>query len=184
MKKRLIMLLVLALLVLVVHKLVIAPHRDGVAARYREHSVSWTQVEQLRSVRSLLGDRDAADDRALVDRILLGYILFDEAKELGVSVSQSETAQRLRELPLPDGSLQEYLAELGDCFRDWLELVAQQARSRQLMERVREEMTRDYCAEHGISTDLDQLPEDVSRAVDEQIDSILQRHMSEIEYYF
>lgn len=186
MKKRLIILIVLALLALVAYKLILAPHRDGLAARYLEHEVSWTQVEQLRSVLSLTGSKEELGDRALVDRILTGYIILDEAKALGISVSESEVAQKLTELPLPDGaeSLQEYLSVLGGSLQDWLELVREEARSAMLLDRLREALTRDYCAEHGISPDLDQLPEEVSRAVNERIESLLESRRSEIEYYF
>ena len=68
-KKKLIILVLLALAGLVAYKVWLAPQRDGIAARYREHEVSWKQVEQLRSVLTLLGEKGAADDRTLVDRI-------------------------------------------------------------------------------------------------------------------
>lgn len=186
MKKKLIILVLLALAGLVAYKVWLAPEREGVAARYREHEVSWKQVEQLRSVLTLLGEKGAADDRTLVDRILEGYILADEAKKLGVTVSESELAQRLKELPLPDGksTLEEYLHTLGGSLGGTLDLVKQQALRSLTRERLRDAVARDYAREHGLDFDLDHLPEEVSRAVTEKIDGLIESHRSEIEYYF
>ena len=134
------------------YKVWLAPERDGVAARYREQEVTWKQVEQLRSVLTLLGERGEADDRTLVDRILEGYILADEAKELGVTVSESELAQKLTELPLPDGksTLEEYLHTLGGSLGSYLDLVKQQALRSLTLDRLREAAARDYAREHGL----------------------------------
>ncbi len=186
MKKKLIFIVVLVLAGLVAYKLWLAPQRDGVAARYRQQEVTWKQVEQLRSVLTLLGEKGAADDRTLVDRILQGYILRDEAKALGVTVSESEAAKKLSELPLPDGksSLEDYLRTLGGSLTGYLDLLKQQALSKLTLERVQELLARDYCAEHGLDFDLDRLPEEVSRAVSDKIDGLIERHRDEIEYYF
>ena len=186
MKKKLILWILLILAGLVAYKVWLAPERDGVAARYREQEVTWKQVEQLRSVLTLLGERGEADDRTLVDRILEGYILADEAKELGVTVSESELAQKLTELPLPDGksTLEEYLHTLGGSLGSYLDLVKQQALRSLTQDRLRETMARDYAREHGLDFDLDHLPEEVSRAVTEKIDGLIESHRSEIEYYF
>ncbi len=186
MKKKLIILILLALVGLVAYKIWLAPPREGVAARYRDKEVTWKQVEQLRSVLSLLCEKGEADDRTLVDRILQGYILCDEAKALGVSVSESELAKKLVELPLPDGksTLEEYLHTLGGSLGGYLALVRQQALSSLTRERLRESMAREYAREHGIEFDIDHLPEEVSRAVNEKIDGLIERHRDEIEYYF
>ena len=186
MKKKLIPWILLVLAGLVAYKVWLAPERDGVAARYREQEVTWKQVEQLRSVLTLLGERGEADDRTLVDRILEGYILADEAKELGVTVSESELAQKLTELPLPDGksTLEEYLHTLGGSLGSYLDLVKQQALRSLTQDRLREAAARDYAREHGLDLDLDHLPEEVSRAVSEKIDGLIESHRSEIEYYF
>lgn len=186
MKKKLIILTLLVLAGIVAYRAWLAPQREGAAARYREHTVTWQQVERFRSVLSLLGEKGETDDRTLVDRILKGYILLDEAKAMGVTVSESEVAQRLNELPLPDGksTLDEYLKTLGGSLQGNLEILTLRARSALTLERLREAMERDYCREHGIDFDLDRLPEEVSRAVSEKIDGLIESHRDEIEYYF
>lgn len=186
MKKKLVFLVLLVLAGLVAYKIFAAPQRDGVAARYREQEVTWKQVEQLRSVLTLLGEKGEADDRTLVDRILQGYILRDEAKALGVAVSESEVAHAVSELPLPDGksSLQDYLRTLGGSLEGYLDLVKQQALRSLTLDRLQELLARDYCTEHGLSFDADRLPEEVSRAVNEKIDGLIESHRDEIEYYF
>ena len=95
-------------------------------------------------------------------------------------------AQRLSELPLPDGksTLDEYLRTLGGSLGDYLDLVREQALEKLTRERVREALARDYCSEHGIDFDLDHLPEEASRAVGEKIDGLIESHRGEIEYYF
>ena len=185
-KKRLLWLILLLLLLLIVYKIVIAPVRGGVAAKYREHEVTWTQVEQLRSVLSLRRDKEELDDRALVDRILLSYILMDEAKELGVKVSESEAVEPLKGLSLPDGktSLEDYLAAVGESLRGSAELLRQQIRSRLTLDKLKEALAKDYCEQHGIDFKSDNLPEEVERAVSEKIDGLLESHKDEIEYYF
>ncbi len=186
MKKKVILLALLVLAGLVIYKVVTASGRDGVAARYREHEVTWKQVEQLRSVLSLLGEKGEADDRTLVDRILRGYILADEAKALGVTVSESEAVQRLSELPLPDGrsTLEEYLGTLSGSLQGYLDQLKQQALNTLTLDRLRAAFARDYCSEHGIDFDVNKLPEEVSRAVSEKIDGLIESHRDEIEYYF
>ncbi|MBR5342332.1 MAG: hypothetical protein IK149_00380 [Oscillospiraceae bacterium] len=186
MKKKLIALVLLVVAGLVVWKIYIAPKREGVAARYREHEVTWKQVEQLRSVLSLLGEKGEADDKTLVDRILLGYILADEAKALGVTVSESEAAQSLSRIPLPDGktTLEDYLRTLGGSLQGSMDALKQQALSTLTLDRLREALAREYCEEHDILYDVNRLPEEVSRAVDEKIDSLIESHRDEIEYFF
>lgn len=186
MKKKLIVLVLLVVAGLVVWKIYIAPKREGVAARYREHEVTWNQVEQLRSVLSLLGEKGEADDKTLVDRILQGYILADEAKALGVTVSESEAVRRLSELPIPDGrsTLQEYLETLKGSLNGYMDVLKQQAASSLTMDRLRELYAREYCAEHGISYDVNHLPEEVSRAVSDRIDKLIESRRAEIEYFF
>ena len=51
-------------------------------------------------------------------------------------------------------------------------------------ERLRETLVRDYAKEHNMELDLDHLPEEVSRAVNEKINGLIERHRDEIEYYF
>jgi hypothetical protein len=186
MKKKLFLLLLLVAAGLVLYRVILSPEREGVAARYREHEVTWQQVEQLRKVLTLLGDDGKRDDRAVVDRILQGYILWDEAKALGVTVSESEVAQKLTELPLPDGkaSLQDYLSSLGDSLQGYLEQLKLQARSALTLERLRELLAKEYIAEHGLNCDVNHLPEEVSRAVGEKIDGLIDAHRDEIEYFF
>lgn len=186
MKKKALWLVLLVVAGLVIYKVVTAPGRDGVAARYRDQEVTWKQVEQLRSVLSLLGEKGEADDKALVDRILRGYILADEARALGVTVSESEAAQRLSELPLPDGrsTLEEYLGTLSGSLQSYLDLLKQQVLNALTLDRLRAAFARDYCSEHGIAFDVNQLPEEVSRAVSEKIDGLIDSHLDEIEYYF
>lgn len=186
MKKKLIALVLLVVAGLVVWKIYIAPKREGVAARYREHEVTWKQVEQLRSVLSLLGEKGEADDKTLVDRILRGYILADEAKALGVTVSESEAAQSLSRIPLPDGktTLEDYLRTLGGSLQGSMDALKQQALNTLTLDRLREAMAREYCEEHGILYDVNRLPAEVSRAVDEKIDSLIESHRDEIEYFF
>ena len=186
MKKKLIVLLLLVVAGLVVWKIYIAPKREGVAARYREHEVTWKQVEQLRSVLSLLGEKGEADDKTLVDRILQGYILADEAKALGVTVSESEAAQSLSRIPLPDGktTLEDYLRTLGGSLQGSMDALKQQALSTLTLDRLRETLAREYCKEHDILYDVNRLPAEVSRAVDEKIDSLIESHRDEIEYFF
>ena len=186
MKKKLFLLLLLAAAGLVVYRFFLTPDRQGTAARYREHEVSWQQVDQLRKLRTLLGEEGEQDDRAVVDSILRGYILWDEAKDLGVTISESEVARKLSELPLPDGksSLQDYLATLGGSLQDYLEQLRLQARSALTLERLRELLAKEYIAEHGLDCDVNHLPEEVSRAVGEKIDGLVEKHRDEIEYFF
>ncbi len=186
MKKKLLLLLLLVAAGLVLYRVILSPEQEGVAARYREHEVSWQQVEQLRKVLTLLGEDDKLDDRSVVDRILKGYILWDEAKALGVTVSESEVAQKLTELPLPDGrtSLQDYLGSLGGSLQGYLEQLKLQARSALTLERMREALAKEYIAEHDLNCDVNHLPEEVSRAVGEKLDGLIEAHRDEIEYYF
>lgn len=186
MKKKLIVLALLVLAGLVAWKLWLAPSREGVAARYKEQEVTWKQVEQYRSVMSLLGDKGDQGDRAIVDRILQGYILAEEAKRLGVTVSESEVAERLKELPLPDGktNLEDYLAQLGSGLQGALEPLQQQLRGQLTLERLKEALARDYCAEQGIDFKSDNIPAEVDRAVNAKLEALLDSHRAEIEYYF
>lgn len=186
MKKKLIAVVLLALAGLAAYKIFTAPKREGLAARYRDYEVTWKQVEQLRSVLSLTGDKGETDDRTLVDRILRSYILYDEAKALGIRVSESEVAEKLSELPLPDGksTLQDYLRSLGGSLEGTLELLKQQALNALTLDRLRETLAREYCAEHSLSFDVDHLPEEVSRAVNGKIDDLIESHRDEIEYFF
>lgn len=186
MKKKLIVFVLLLAAGLVVWKIAGADKREGTAARYRDREITWTQVDRTRAVLSLLGEKASLSDRQIVDRILQGYILWDEAKALGVTVSESEVAQAVTQLPLPDGSssTEDYLRKLGGSVQGYLDVLREQARSLLTMDRLREALARDYCSELGVEFDVDHLPEEVSRAVGERIDALIESHSDEIEYYF
>ena len=186
MKKLLLWILVLAIAGFALYRFLPRQTREGAAARYREHEVSWAQVDRTRAMLSLLGEKGSRSDREIVDRILQGYILFDEAKALGVVISDSEVAAAVQNLPLPNGSqsAEDYLRSLSGSFEGSLDSLKQLLRGMLTQDRLREALERAACAERGIDFDPDHLPEEVSRAVNEKIDGLLEAHSGEIEYYF
>lgn len=186
MKKKLLILVLLALAAFAAWRFLSPAKKEGVAARYREYEVSWTQVEQTRKILTLLGEKGDLGDRAVADRILRGYILWDEAKALGISVSESDAAAALSQLPLPDGkeSVEDYLRRLGGSLEDYMDTLKAMALGNLSLDRLRETLAREACAERHIDFDPDHLPEEVSRIVGEKIESLVETHRDEIEYYF
>lgn len=184
-KKKLILLALLVLVGLAAWKMLNAPRREGVAARYREHEVSWTQVDRARALLSLLGEKGRRSDREIVDRFLQAYILGDEARAMGVTISESEIAEAASRLPLPDGSqsAEDYLRSLSGSLEGSLDTLKLLLRGTLTRERLREALARDYCAERGLDFDPNRIPEEVSRAVGEKLDGLIEAHRGEIEYF-
>lgn len=188
MKKKLILLLLLALAGLAAFRYFggSLQKKEGVAARYREHEISWTQVSQARAVSRLLDGKGKYSDRELVDRMLKAYILWDEACALGLRASESELATALKTLPLPDGksSIEEYLRTLSGSLEGNLDTLRVELRGMLSLDKLRETIARQSCAEQGVDFDLEHLPESVSRSVNEKLDALIESRMAEVEYFF
>lgn len=188
MKKKLILLLLLALAGLAAFRYFggSLQKTEGVAARYREHEISWKQVSQARAVSRLLDGKGKYSDRELVDRMLKAYILWDEARALGLSASESELATALKNLPLPDGksSIEEYLRTLSGSLEGNLDTLRVELQGMLSLDKLRETIARQSCAEQGVDFDLEHLPESVSRSVNEKLDALIESRMAEVEYFF
>ena len=152
---------------------------DPVVARYRDTKKNLSALSGGKEVR----DRDA------VNQLLVNLIMLDEAERLGLSVTQEEVdaefaAQKknyedfLEVRTYIDAycktaeiTLEEYYAAI----QEQLPLVI-------LRQKLRNELGREYCAEHRLEFTKVNPPEDMQRYVENYLDGLLDTYRADITY--
>ena len=158
---------------------------DPVVARYRDTEIRQSLVDYEKKNQSALSGGKEVRDRDAVDQLLVNLIMLDEAERLGLSVTQEEVdaefaAQKknYEEFPEVRAYIDEYCKSAGitlAAIQDQLPRVI-------LRQKLRNELGREYCAEHGLEFTKVNPPEDMQRYVENYLEGLLDTHRADITY--
>lgn len=162
---------------------------ENIAAKYKDKTVSWTEVEYARNTASLRGESDESTDKAIVDRLIRGKILVEMAEERGVAATEEEIEAMIEntrlayELPEGKTMIDEYCRGLEMSFAEYLELLRSQAYESISMQKMRDRLAQDICEEYQVEYSKDRLPEKVQKELERVLNSLIEEHRDDIEYF-
>lgn len=161
-------------------------HDDPVLAVYHGFEVTESMVDYQKKMDA---QRDPAlrqnlTDKEIVDNILIGRMLLEEAEDLGLTATQEECDEMIASAKaayaLPDGKqmLDEWCADTGTTIDAYWAQLAAEAPDTISREKVRAYIKDSYRADHPDATD-----EEVEKAYAEYRTQLLQSHLDKITYY-
>lgn len=160
---------------------------DGspVLAEYHGQEVSRAMVDYQQK---LAGGRS---EREIVDTILRGYMMVEEAEARGLAATQEEIDEMV-EAPRrayesgemsENNVLDEYCAGLGITIEEYFAQLREQAPENLAHAKLRDALAREYCEAHGLEYRLGAQPDEVNAAVEEALNALFEAHKAEIVYY-
>ena len=162
---------------------------DPVVARYRDTEIRQSLVDYEKKNQSALSGGKEVRERDAVDQLLLNRIMLDEAERLGLSVTQEEVdaefaAQKknYEEFPEVREYIDDYCETAGITLEEYYAAIQEQLPRVILRQKLRNELGREYCAEHGLEFTKVNPPEDMQRYVENYLDGLLGSYRADITY--
>lgn len=163
--------------------------RKEAVAFYKDIVVTTADVEYQRTFSSISGGGEVPTDRALIDEILKGEILAEEAVRSGLSVTEEEIDSFLDYCILeyyqtPEGRqfYDDYCTAAGISFEEYVSMFRERIPAILLKSKWKDETAKAYCAEHDLPYDEMNYPQEVRDAVDQALDEMFALHKGEIRY--
>jgi len=161
-----------------------------VAATYKDYTITMAQVQYYRDTSfTRTNGGEKFSDRQIVDELVKGLVLREEAEKRGLAATEQEIAdfvQMTRDAyALPEGQqmLDEYFKAAGITAEEYFDLIEQQAPGMIARQKLTDTIGQDYCKEHGIEFTKVNQPEEVQKAVEDHLDGLFQNSKSQITYY-
>ena len=170
--------------------------KDGTGSGHRPgrralpgHGDPQSLVDYEKKNQSALSGGKEVRDRDAVDQLLVNLIMLDEAERLGLSVTQAEVdaefaAQKknYEEFPEVRAYIDEYCKSAGITLEEYYAAIQEQLPRVILRQKLRNELGREYCAEHGLEFTKVNPPEDMQRYVENYLDGLLDTYRADITY--
>ena len=165
--------------------------QSEVVAMYGSHEITRAVIEQNRSALLLSEEGSGADltDRELVDLVAERIILREEAERLGLSATQEEIDSFVQdqkstyEIPEVKQYLDDYCSGAEMSIDDYFAYVEQIAPSYIAKQKLRKEIGRQYCEEHGLEYTNVNPPQEMLDAIEAYIGALFEAHRGDIVYY-
>lgn len=163
-----------------------------VAATYNNHEILLSVVRYQQEMNILRTEEDAKDwdtDREAIDRIVESIILLEEAERRGLTATEEEiesmveTARKAYEIPAGKEFLEEYCAGAGITIKEYYDLLRKEAPSVIARQKLRDDVGRAYCEEHGLKFTKVNPPADMLDAVDAYIRDLFSSQKQHIIYH-
>ena len=165
------------------------PDADPVVARYRDTELRQSLVDYEKKNLSALSGGKEVRERDAVDQLLLNRIMLDEAERLGLSVTQEEVdaefaAQKknYEEFPEVREYIDDYCETAGITLDGYYTAIQDQLPRVILRQKLRNELGREYCAEHGLEFTKVNPPEAMQHYVENYLEGLLDTYCADITY--
>lgn len=166
-----------------------------VVARYRDHEVMRATVEYYRKM-DALSESTAADggsaregDREIIDSMLKGTILYEEAVARGYAATQEEVDETMEAIKTAyyenwsgAENIDEYCAGAGITVEEYFDLLTEQMPRTISRQKLKDAVGREYCEAHGIEFTKMNQPAEIQTYVQNYIDDLFLSHADEIVY--
>ena len=159
----------------------------GIAAVYDGQVITMEAVAHNRQLTVLMGGADRTDYEVVND-IITSLILLEEAERLGLSATQAEidalVDQTVAAYTLPDGKkiVDAYLAEYALTFDAYLDQIRSQAPRTIAIQKVKDQIAREYCEANHLEFNKGNLPAGASAAIDARIAELFEQNKDKIVY--
>ena len=165
-----------------------------IAATFGDHVILKSTVEYQFNMRRLINSEENLDldHYDIVDSIVEGLIIVDEAQRLGVSATQEEIENMVNaaksnysnpDFPEIKAELDAYCQGAGITIDDYYALVAEVAPAVISEQKLRDKIGSQYCQEHGLEFTKLNPPQEMMDAIDAYIEELFETYKGDIVYY-
>lgn len=161
---------------------------EEVVAEYKGQPILASQLAQWRESYRLTGAQPPSDQELLC-QLVDNMVLEEEAKRRGLAATQDEIDDMVQSVKdsyeLPDGKeiLDNYCKNAGITLEQYFDQVREVAPSILARRKLETTLGEEYCREHGLEYTTVNPPKELTEAVDQAVDKLIQAQADEIHYY-
>lgn len=161
---------------------------EEVVAEYKGQPILASQLAQWRESYRLTGAQPPSDQE-LLRQLVENLVLEEEAKRRGLAATQDEIDDMVQSVKdsyeLPDGKeiLDNYCKNAGITLEQYFDQVREVAPSILARRKLETALGEEYCQEHGLEYTTVNPPEELTEAVEQAIEKLIQAQADEIHYY-
>lgn len=161
---------------------------EEVVAEYKGQPILASQLAQWRESYRLTGAQPPSDQE-LLRQLVENLVLEEEATRRGLAATQGEIDDMVQSVKdsyeLPDGKeiLDNYCKNAGITLEQYFDQVREVAPSILARRKLETALGEEYCQEHGMEYTTVNPPQELTEAVDQAVDKLIQAQADEIHYY-
>ena len=161
---------------------------EEVVAEYKGQPILASQLAQWRESYRLTGAQPPSDQE-LLRQLVENLVLEEEAKRRGLAATQDEIDDMVQSVKdsyeLPDGKeiLDNYCKNAGITLEQYFDQVREVAPSILARRKLETALGEEYCREHGMEYTTVNPPKELTEAVDQAIEELIEAQADEIHYY-
>lgn len=161
---------------------------EEVVAEYKGQPILASQLAQWRESYRLTGAQPPSDPE-LLRQLVENLVLEEEAKRRGLAATQDEIDDMVQSVKdsyeLPEGKeiLDNYCKNAGITLEQYFDQVREVAPSILARRKLETALGEEYCQEHGLEYTTVNPPKELTEAVDQAMEELIQAQAGEIQYY-
>lgn len=161
---------------------------EKVVAEYKGQPILASQLAQWRESYRLTGAQPPSDQE-LLRQLVENLVLEEEAKRRGLAATEGEIDDMVQSVKdsyeLPDGKeiLDNYCKNAGITIEEYFDRIREVSPSILARRKLETALGEEYCQEHGLDYTTVNPPKELTEAVDQAIEELVQVHADEIQYY-
>lgn len=159
-----------------------------VVAEYKGQPILASQLAQWRESYRLTGAQPPSDQE-LLRQLVENLVLEEEAKRRGLAATQDEIDDMVQSVKdsyeLPEGKeiLDNYCKNAGITLEQYFDQVREVAPSILVRRKLETTLGKEYCQEHGLEYTTVNPPKELTEAVEQAIEKLIQAQADEIQYF-
>ena len=161
---------------------------EEVVAEYKGQPILASQLAQWRESYRLTGAQPPSDQE-LLRQLVENLVLEEEATRRGLAATQGEIDDMVQSVKdsyeLPDGKeiLDNYCKNAGITLEQYFDQIREVAPSILARRKLETALGEEYCQEHGLEYTTVNPPKELTEAVDQAMEELVQAQADEIQYY-
>lgn len=161
---------------------------EEVVAEYKGQPILASQLAQYRETYQLMGAQSPSDGE-LLRQMVEDMVLEEEANRRGLAATQEEIDDMVQSVKdsyeLAEGKeiLDSYCNNAGITIEEYFDQVRKVAPSILARRKLEAVLGEEYCREHGLEYTTVNPPKELTEAVDQAMEELVQAQAGEIQYY-
>lgn len=161
---------------------------EEVVAEYKGQPILASQLAQWRESYRLTGAQPPSDQE-LLRQLVENLVLEEEATRRGLAATQDEIDDMVQSVKdsyeLPDGKeiLDNYCKNAGITIEEYFDRIREVSHSILARRKLETALGQEYCQEHGLDYTTVNPPKELTEAVEQAIEELIQAQADEIHYY-
>lgn len=161
---------------------------EEVVAEYKGQPILASQLAQWRESYRLTGAQPPSDQE-LLRQLVENLVLEEEAKRRGLAATQDEIDDMVQSVKdsyeLPEGKeiLNNYCKNAGITIEEYFDRIREVSPSILARRKLETALGQEYCQEHGLEYTTVNPPKELTEAVDQAIEELIEAQADEIQYF-